>query len=82
MKVDSIENASYVLSVGNIDMTDVSEDKKQKGCQQLSDERLALIRQRIKEKFYDQDEILNEVAGNMLKSPKLQSFLKDSRKKG
>jgi len=82
MKVDSLENASYVLSVGELTMSESSEGKKQKGCQQLSDERLALIRQRIKEKFYDQDEILEEVAGNMLKSPQFKQFLKNYRNKG
>lgn len=45
----------------------------------LSEERLALIRQRIADNFYDQDIILQEIASQMMRSKEWLDFLNGSR---
>ena len=47
----------------------------------LTPERLELIIRRIKEKFYDKDEILETIAERMIQSDEWRDFLKKVNKK-
>lgn len=47
----------------------------------LTPERLELIIKRIKEKFYDKDEVLETIAERMIKSNEWRDFLKKVNKK-
>ena len=94
MKIKAVDNLGYVVSVNKTnrshavnpekrsdkDSLELSKEAKDmnKMNASLSPERLALIRQRIAENFYDQDEILTDVADRMLKSNIFQSFLKNN----
>ncbi len=78
MKTNSLDNVGFVVSVENgavvndtrdEQMTKKSTDNEQSGSS-LTPERLALIKKRIAAKFYDQDEILKEIAGRILQSEK------------
>ena len=78
MKTGSIDSASYVVSVKRPNKNspvsrEASATWNSRGAanenrSELSPERLALIRKRIAENYYDQDEILRIVAGRMAKS--------------
>lgn len=90
MKINSIENFGYVVTVDRVKMTNQSEKSKRtdkleisaearqlaKSKSALTPERLELIKQRIAENFYDQDDVLKEVAERMLKSKELKQALK------
>ncbi len=84
MKINSLDNLGYVVTVDQIKMSkyireekpmnydrlEIS-DKAKKLAQSktsLTPDRAALIKQRIAENFYDQDEVLKEIANRMLKS--------------
>ncbi|RMH97651.1 MAG: hypothetical protein D6681_11880 [Calditrichaeota bacterium] len=83
MKIDVLEESTFFVSV-NRSVMEKSDKSKTPGKQQsasrqrepLTEERLKLIRQRIAEGFYDQDEILREVVARLLKSINLDEFLK------
>ncbi len=91
MKINSIDNLGYVISVEKTGAKQrVDPDKKSHGDKlELSEEakkltqtksgltaeRYDLIKQRIAEKFYDQDEIVQEVATRMLKNPEIRNLL-------
>ncbi|GEM_PF-1986596 len=92
MKINSLDNLGYVVSVerqvnakpakhksqaDKLELSDQAKELSQGGT--LTPERLKLIRQRIEENFYDQDEVLNEVADRMLKSKELRDFLNNLR---
>lgn len=97
MKINSFDNFGYVVSIDRVIMgkrdrkEDSSDRKKLKASDRakelaqsgssLTPERLELIIQRIQENFYDQEEILKEVANRMLNSKELQELLKKTRKK-
>ncbi len=91
MKINSIDNLGYVISVEKAgakqrvnpdknsrkDKLELSEEAKKMAQSRsgLTAERYDLIKQRIAEKFYDQDEIMQEIATRMLKSPEIRNLL-------
>ncbi|RMF61120.1 MAG: hypothetical protein D6748_02430 [Calditrichaeota bacterium] len=94
MKINSLENFGYIVSVDRVKMAkqaqkqhsetdklELSDEAKQlnKTGSSLTPERIDLIRQRIAENFYDQDDVLNEVAERLLKSRELREFLNNLR---
>ncbi|MCB9066988.1 MAG: hypothetical protein H6629_04160 [Calditrichae bacterium] len=90
MKINTIDNLGYVISVEKAgpkksvepekrpdqDKLVLSDEAKRLNGMKsnLTPERLELIRQRIAENFYDQDEIISEVADRMLKSDAFRQF--------
>lgn len=88
MKINSVDSVGYVVSIGKMDnkkptgpKRNLSQDKLELSGQarelakpNLSSERLALIKQRIAENFYDQDEVLEEIASRMLKNPEFRKL--------
>jgi len=93
MKINSIDNLGYVISVkkagakqrvdpdenSHKDKLELSEEAKKLAQSKsgLTAERYDLIKQRIAENFYDQDEIMQEIATRMLKSPEIRNLLND-----
>jgi len=97
MRVNSINNIDYVVSSNRVEMAKHLEkdehsekeraelaDKSKKLAESestLTPERLELIVKRIKEKFYDKDEVLETIAERMIKSNEWRDFLKKVRSK-
>ncbi len=96
MKINTIDNLNYVVNVDKVNMAkkvsrdnhqqtdkaDISKEAKKLSEAQssLSAERLELIKERIASKFYDQDDVLQEIAERILKSKELKSFLNKLKK--
>jgi hypothetical protein len=94
MKINAIDNLGYVVSVqkSGQDRPAKQEKRSEKDSLELSQEarrlstmnssltpeRLDLIRKRISEDFYNQDEIIDEIANRMLNSNVFQNFLKSN----
>ena len=93
MKINSLDKPGFVVSIdrtamakrvkkeGPADKLDISDEAKKisQSNTSLTSERIELIRQRIAENFYDQDDVLNEVAERMMKSKELREFLQNLR---
>jgi hypothetical protein len=90
MKVNGIDHLGYIINIEKTpspkkiepeqhavkDQLVLSDEAKRlkSANSSLTPERLDLIRQRIAEKFYDQDEVINEIAGRILKSDIFKEF--------
>ena len=79
MKTNSPDNVGFVVSVDNGTVANDTRDEQMSKKSTTSDsengsslyaERLALIKKRIAAKFYDQEEILQEIAGRILQRQK------------
>ena len=95
MKVNLNENFGYIVSIDRINMAKRNkletraENTKEEILNNLrklaesntvlSTERLKLIIERIENNFYDQDEILQDIAEKMVKSKEWQEHLKKLR---
>lgn len=87
MKVNFVDHFGYVVSVDRYAMTEKPKPERPKRAPKgdaeppesasgLTPERLELIKRRIEEKFYDQEEVLREAAERMLGSKELEEFLR------
>ena len=96
MKFDSTENLDSLLSLGGVEMAksikkdDHSEQDNQEYRNRakksdnlenaLTPEKIELIKKRIAENFYDQDDILQEIVGQILNSEEFRKLLAKYRK--
>ncbi len=95
MKLNSVDNPGYDVTADRIEMAKRLPKDETPGKSNsvktekplnpiypdssLSPEKVELIIQRIKEKFYDKDEVLEEIAERMLESNEWRDFLKKVR---
>lgn len=93
MKVNEISKLNFIASVNKVkklqgsnnepqtDRVELSREAKalSKLQKSLSPERMAEISKRIKENFYDRDEVLNVVAERILQSLELQDEPRGNR---
>ena len=89
MKINPIDNLDFVVSVDKVKMVkkaqqdengdrlEISKQAKKmaESDGEISPERLKLIRDRIESGYYNQDEVLKEVASRIMKSPRINQFL-------
>jgi anti-sigma28 factor (negative regulator of flagellin synthesis) len=79
--VKSVKKMNPVNKEKNADKVEISREAKElsKTTQGLSADRIAEIKKRIDEKYYDRDEVLKVVAERILKSPKFQDTINHRR---
>ncbi len=93
MKINEINHLNYVLNVKksmkvkkidqerSADRAEISEEAKalSQSSNFLTPERIAEIKTRINENFYDKDEVLKTVAERILRSHNFQELIRGNR---
>jgi len=82
-KANVEENKKFETTDSAIHSTELlshqDEADKSEFANQLTPERIAQIRERINENFYDREDVLKVVAERILHSPELQELIKSGR---